>query len=63
MLKMKKTYIHKNSIDVIGTIVALKWCYIRSVIISCKEKREKIDDIFYKAHNGLKMEKIVTKSG
>ena len=42
MLKMKKTYIHKNSIDVIGTIVALKWCYIRSVIISCKEKEGKI---------------------
>ena len=51
------TYIYKYSINVIGTIVALERCYIRSVIISCKRKG-KNHDIFFKASQTYRVAKM-----
>jgi len=33
-----KTYINKNCIYVVCAVIALKWCYVRPEIVSCKKK-------------------------
>ena len=40
--KKGSTYIHKDGIDIIGAIVALKGCDVGPEIVGCNEKKKRI---------------------